>query len=871
VKVEIVTRKDRTRAIEIGAPGSGVTFTDDPVEVRSETDGAFDHVLQSSATVRLMSRSLLSELFCPSCMDAVVNIRKNGEIVFAGYVEPQTYSQGFNEVFDEIEINCIDALSALQHMRYKGIGGAGRSYESVKAEAGNVTLLGIIAQAMSAFGGLDLSGESAPGVRFDGSRLMRAGGEPGDVFSGISVPELLFLGDSEDDVWQMRDVLEEAMRYLCLHIRQEGTRFDVFSRDTLKSGSNIQWHALHGAPSLVGGDKKIVDISRRNCADTDTKLSMGEVYNRISLTCDLMALENLVESPLDSDSFKSPYSNKQKYLTEYISEGDGKTAYRAFVDITGGNVTDYTEAKVRDWFMQVQDAMSWRFFGDGGKDLMSLYCRQNPNRDQHALPFAMREKPGASLMAFGVVDRNVGTSDNSLVSKVDMTTSLVVSVNGNGKDTPGEAYPTEASLLANSPCAEYVGNTSGGVFSPSDDDTTNYIVLSGKIALNPLVAVSCRYDERPGNNPDPVWWPLHYFPVASKNNTQGRYYTQQWWKADSPTSPPQEESAVEGLLPMVGGSPDEYEFAFSAIGDGTDTVSKVGVLACMLVIGDKCVVETGTQGRPSDFQWREYKPREECADDDEYYAQCFTIGFDPKIGDKLIGPEYDIQNNIDYTMGIDAEGTAIPVKKSDRLSGKVRFMVLGPVNTIWGDITRRHPTWFRHTKWTEKSVPLMAHVSSIFVNEFEIKVHSDNGLVNNTEDCNLVYVSDSGEEFVNEKDDITFRFTSALTSAERQTLGLADSVNISTPRDEATGLGLLSIFNAVTQEEGKPEQIYVDSYYKECHRPRVELTQSLFDTADNVGFFNHYRHPALPDKEFFVTGISRRMIEGDASINLKEI
>lgn len=45
----------------------------------------------------------------------------------------------------------------------------------------------------------------------------------------------------------------------------------------------------------------------------------------------------------------------------------------------------------------------------------------------------------------------------------------------------------------------------------------------------------------------------------------------------------------------------------------------------------------------TDFEWRKYKTLEECSTEDEYYQQCFTIGFDPKIGDKIVGTKFDLQ------------------------------------------------------------------------------------------------------------------------------------------------------------------------------------------------------------------------------------
>ena len=291
----------------------------------------------------------------------------------------------------------------------------------------------------------------------------------------------------------------------------------------------------------------------------------------------------------------------------------------------------------------------------------------------------------------------------------------------------------------------------------------------------------------------------------------------------------------------------------------------------MLTIGDKCLVETGTDGQITDFEWRPYKTREQCADDDEYYQQCFTIGFDPKIGDKLIGTKFDIQNNISFRLGLDAEGMAIPIKKGNRLSGQVRFMILGPVNTMWDDVTRRHRTWFRRTKWTSTSVPLLPHISSIFIDNFSMKLYSDNGLIMNLEDNDLVYMSDTKEKFVNPKDDITFRICSALTREERQELGVSETARLSTPLNTATKTGLLSIYDRNTGEQAKPEQLYVDSYYREYHKPRVLMEQKIEERSGDVGLFNLYRHPAMPGKTFFVQGLSRNLMEGYAQITLKEI
>ena len=873
ITVHIVTNNDRTKEVEIGSDSAGLYFTDDPVEIESQVNDTFDHLLKYQASIKLLTSNFIPDFFCASARDAVVNIYKDDICIFAGYIEPQAYSQDYNETYDELDLSCIDVLSALQYSKYRNIGSAGILYNLVKADAGQRTFYDIVTEMLNgAASTLDIVGGHSLYYYYDGSKAVDSNAANHyNIFSKLSISELLFLGDKEDDTWQQDEVIEEILRYLNLHIVQDGFTFYIFDWATVKGSSDISWTALNDTTKTATTSRGTTTIETALAADTDTTISVGEVFNQLLLTCKIESVESVIESPLDDDLLVSPYGNKQKYMTEYASDGEGVSAINAFEAMVKGNSTDYDGGTVTNWYLQVMNNKQWAFPINGGAtNFIDLYAQNNEN--QQVLPNLLRTMPGASIFALGKVAMKTDKNDNSPTSKVEMTNYLFVSVNGNGVDNDEtKTYPLDSDIKAHIPYAVYKGNTTGGVFSPSDDATTNYIVLSGKVILNPVMAVTDNYKilhDTQDWNSVPIWW---HKTVPSRNNGDGRYYAQQWWKATTPSATAAwDESNNNGLVPFTGDGPEEYEFKYSAIGDSTDTISKIAVLACMLVIGDKCVVETGTAGQVSDFSWKTYKTREQCASDDEYYQQCFTIGFDPKIGDKLVGTEFSLQNNISYTMGIDVEGIAISIKKSDKISGQVKFMILGPVNTTWDVITRRHPTFFRHTKWSSSTVPLLAHVSSIMLKSFEVKVYSDNGLVNNTGDNDLIYMSDTVETYVNKKDDLQMKINSALTTAECQALGVTGTVKLSTPFNVSTSDGLLTIYDYTKAAAAKPEQIYVDSYYNEYHAPRVLMEQKLMDKAGIISLFRHYYSPAL-GKEFFAQGIGRNLMGGYADLQLKEV
>lgn len=871
VAVHIVTNRDRSEEMEIGTDKAGLYFTDDPVETTSEANDTFDHLLRQSATVRLLARNYVPHFFCASCRDAVVNIHRDNSCIFAGFVEPQSYSQPFNDLYDEIELNCVDALSGLQYAKYKNVGAPGVLYNVVKAEAKQRTFYDVIMETMAGVTqGLDIVGGQAPAYLYDGSRAIDSAPDRRyTVFKNLSINELLFLGSAEDDVWQQDAVLDEMLKYLNIHIMQAGTTFYLFSWETIKKGGTIEWHDM-GTDVVKTTDSGTVKVTTRIVADTDTQISIGEVYNQLLLNCNIQKAETVVENPLDEESLTPVYDAMQLYCTELSAETkkEGEAdlgALFGFYNMTHDHETDYGAGSITKWYIRTLKNDKWSF-PRSPKPVQGL--------DQADTPNYLASIPGtcsAAIMAMGSVKVNTANDDNAPVSKVDMTPYLVVSVNGGNNDT--NVYPDENTILNRIPIAVYEGNAAGGNFSPADTDTTNYLVISGSVALNPLMLMTHTYSKLHNDwaEKDIAAMGNKYVPAKGGKS---RYYTRKYWKTANPLQDPvwDDRGADNyfGLAPFSGDGPEEYEFEYSMVGDKRDTVSKVAVLACMLVVGDKCVVEEGSDDKPSDFVWRPYKTREQCANDDEYYQQCFTIGFNPKIGDKLIGVEHDIQNNISYTLGIDAEGTAIPIRKADKVSGRVHFEILGPVHTLWNKITRRHPSFWRHTKWTQDQVPLLAHVSSIFIKQLEIKAYSDNGHIDIDEDKDLVYMSDTVESFINKKDDIEFKISSALTVDETKRTGVRNTVSLSTPVNTVTGDGVVSVYDYARGVQAKSEQLYVDSYYNEYHAPRVVMEQRLVDNEAYISPFNHFNHPAM-DKTFFVQGIGRNLMDGTALLTLKEI
>ena len=891
IKVVICTKGDNAKRVEIGNEKDGIFFTDDPVEITSQANDTFDHLLCYQASVRLLCRNFVPEFFCSSCRDAVVNILRNGECIFVGYVEPQAFSQGYNEDYDEVELTCIDCLSALSYSNYRNVGAAGVLYDALKGKAAQRTFYDIIAEILNDVGeAANYMGGGTFKIMYDGSKALSngTGDEIYNIFQNISINELLFFGDEEDDMWTQEDVLNEILKYLNLHIVQEGTTFYIFSWESIRKNSYLNLYRID-----EGSEKSIEIPTYRvgkdiEVADCDTKISIGETYNELLLTDNVTEVNDVIESPLDDDSLIAA-GNFQKYMTEYIAEGEGETAYNSmYAMTTGRKTTDWQGASQVDWFCWPKAVTNWKFYGIENGSRIDMYEKYpaDGTKQQDILNKGLTAGIGACVCAFGKIERKNGGNTSSLVTSVSMDNYLIISTMGRS------GYPSEKDILASCPVAEYTGNKSGGTFSPVDSDTINYIVISGKMILNPVMDVTDIYDNMRRNeswnhtitNPNAYW----HKTVPSRNNKDGRYYTRKYYDSEQWNQEPGDSEANKkesslSFYPYTGTGPQEHEYAYSAVGVATDTIKRVGLISCMLIIGDKCVVECnkgdknavgGTsrgEGDTDDFVWKKYKERSECASDDEYYAQSFTIGIDPELRDKIIGTEFEIRKNAPYTKGITAEGTAIPIRMSDHVSGSVQFKILGPVNAEWNEVTRRHPSFWRHTKWYQDSHLLLQEINSIMLKEFKIEVVSDNGKIGAVSDeKDIVYKSDTGESFVNRKDDLEFRFTTALTSKECKALGVNNAVKLSSPQNEATKNALADIYDRNQNLTDKPEKLYVDAYWQEWHEPRVVMTQNVIEPKKGLSFASIFSVPVI-GKRFYVQGIDRNLTEGTAVVTMREL
>lgn len=884
-EVIITTDGNVGQTVTIG--GNIVKFAANPVEINETLDDTFETIIRKSATINLVTKQYLGNLlFANNARSTDVEITVDDEIVFSGYVDPNTYNQPFTAPLDEFEINCIDKLSTLQYYNYKNA--TPNNFASIKEAANNVTFKSLLDDA--------LNGLEFEEILYDKSKGLTSSSLT-SVFNDITVSELKIIGDEIDDIWTKEQVLNEVLKYLNLHVKQEGNTLYIFDWQTIKQ-KKTSWLNLNTNTNKTISASTVA-LKNTMHSDRNTSISIDDVYNQIVLTCDVDEQSTVVESPLEKDTITSLYNGKQLYMTEYISEGSGDSARDAFQHLVRGEATTYEHAKEIDWYMQAMTNPNWKFYYDSTNIIESLSERSgNKYINQWKLAKYLKEHSCVPyIFRFGSVEHQASATDNSPTSKIDMKDYLYISVNGNENDTESGHTPSDNTIYQHRNMCEFIGNQAGGSFSPTDDSTINYLVFSGKILLQPITYESGHDVADRNNNYEIIrvngahksegktaqvphydstsWIPNNL--VKSMNNSEGRYYTRKFYNIVNPNDPtkPYSTGTAPYLQPWTKDkSAAGYEYNYSAAGDGTDKFSKLPILECELIIGNKRLIETNIdEYGNSTFEWVElgHEPTE-TIDGVTYTITTFSLGVNPKIGDKIIGTEFDIQNTIDYTMNLDAEGTAIPITKDDKVSGSVIFRILGVINLTWDNITRRHPSFWRHTKWSSNTKFVLAHTENIIIEDFECKVMTDNGKNETFGDSDLIYMSDETDNYINKKDDIDFKFITQLSSQECLEKGLPQSVNLNSVINTNTELPLTGIYNTfetdASYKTAKAEEHYVNQYYLEYCQPKIKMETQLH--SEHCKWNNIYSSSVL-SKNFFVLSKSDNLRECTSNIILKEI
>ena len=666
----------------------------------------------------------------------------------------------------------------------------------------------------------------------------------------------------------------------------------------------------------------------------DSNISIDDVYNKISATCEIDNDTDFLKSPLDSSELYNVYPAPEKYMTEYIAprNGEGRRARDRFIKLMLYNKSEaYTDddkmqSKWVDWWFAVRKSKNWKFYYKNDQNVVRdtydyLETDSSGNKiNQWKFPLYLQwNRFFSGIVSFGHGEPITLFNQTNQQNITSFTDYIAINISGN----PENNTPNSTDLQNSQMSIEYTNNKMYN-YTPVDNNVTNYLIFSGKMELTPwqqktgqgnvgsmMTADSTDLDRylywRQGisfescenyikNN---ARYPANYssdmgddagnhstikgmeVPGGSESDRDEQYYQQLFYCNEYGSETPTVDKTRVLLSPPIDGGKYYKKLKYGVSRTSyykQDEIPYVPIIECELKIGDKYWVEyekknPNTGKNEIKYGWfdAEHLPTYvDSVSNENLKKHTFSLGFNPQKDEYIIGEPHDIYNNITTDMMLSGTGTAIPIKKTDNLSGTLSFKILGPVNIVWDDGIRRHPTWFREEHLTSNPIRILPHVQTLFIESFDIKFESDNGKIKDQNiNDDLVYESDETKQYINKKDDITFDINTALTSDEAYHYNVDITTNRNNVLDN-NNQPILAITDRNTNETDKPEKIYVDAYYNEYNSPKLIFDTTIQDDPLVVNMFYKYAIGYM-NKTFAPVFINRNLAMNSATIKMKEI
>lgn len=851
-----------------------ILFSMDPVHITTDYSDTFAHNIVKSASVNLITNFNLRDLvLANNNNDVNMVITCGNTVIFDGYVEPLCFSEPYARFWNEIEITANDKLASAQYVKYPQVVLERLNEMMSFLDATEGGIIDAIAEEIGLT--VDTSGLN------NGDTASEHSTEILQAMQTTKISNTIFAGESPDDWMTCFDVLESVGRYWGIWFMQVG--------NTLRL---LDWHNETRTAISSGGT-----LSKKDFIDDSTSISTADAYTQIKLSCDIEGSDSIVEF---GDDLTSPYKHYVKYMEELVAEGNGSTAAGLFKELilsdeTGENTKQPTESYKYKNFCWVKESNLWDFGPNGYTSLI------DSGMTQQGILHWLWQNPGkGAFVAFGRTDKQ-SAKDNSPINSLELQDSLIISICGH--DTPDYDHDMQALFAANSPICSFTGSSKQ--FTPVDSDTTNYLIISGKVFLNKMYGktgevMHYNYDRsgKSGFDYDQCYGTLYadycndyealYELVsAPKNkygvskwdrvsyhngvprigsNDYGCFYTQRFYDGPSGGETESTNKCLVGDLKQNKYQQTwKYEYSWiEGQGKKIDNTSKIPILVCELKIGDKYCVERIDKANGAgwgEFEWMTEEEINELPQINGESWKYLTIGFNPKLDDYILGTNYDIQNTIWYYDDVDGTGTAIPIKYSDNLAGEVKFTIKQPTFSYWGADPDLKGI-IAYILWRQGIIgqyPILEKLESIILSDFKIELTSNKGhILNNTEANDLVYVSDENDNYVDSYEDDT-KIATMITSAEAAAWGtelvISDSHVSNTDNTPFFGFGYDSgevdgegnaIINYI-----KPEQLYVNNYYLEYSTAR-----QIVETGIKLKDIDWLQ---TPDKYMFKFGF----LEGD--------
>ena len=283
-EVELITNGSttQTRTIDLGVSPFVTTM-----DVSDEN--IYKPAKYQSATVKVVTSGETDYLFdvysaTPNGTKVTLKDVTRNNVMWVGYTVPVVYQNGYSEIHEELEIECIDGLSILQYYKYS------------TDKKGIVSFIDIVNKILTKCGCYK--------TLYVSNNVYR-GSTP--ILNDLYISEQNFFDEkssteTDDDVaWTCQEVLEEICKYLGFVCVADGESVWLLDYDDVKQDLRNVYHryTIGSTAYTEVTARDHVEIEGEAFRGGDNTLSLDNVYNKVSVKDSFYTFDSVIPSLYD--------------------------------------------------------------------------------------------------------------------------------------------------------------------------------------------------------------------------------------------------------------------------------------------------------------------------------------------------------------------------------------------------------------------------------------------------------------------------------------------------------------------------------------------------------------------------------------------
>jgi hypothetical protein len=310
---------------------SELLFSDDPftIDVNSN-DIIYEPLKLSNATCRIVTDSYNFNLYSPTAQGSKMVLKDvdNSKIVWTGYLTANMFNMGFEQKYETIELEAIDALSTLDNYKYEPV-----DLTTKKIKSFEDIIIHII-QKSNCYTKIYINEND-----------FITGFEDQKIIDKLLIAEQNFFSDDNEPM-TYKEVLTEILQFLNYTIVALGDELYILNYDYIKGGF-INYHYYSTTNNWLNYTNGYTTLNHQyNVTSSSFKangasIELAEVYNQVAIKTDVYTNASLIPEFFVDDnltnitkltggttnwfsSIPKTYGNKN-YVFKYLKNDNYKT------------------------------------------------------------------------------------------------------------------------------------------------------------------------------------------------------------------------------------------------------------------------------------------------------------------------------------------------------------------------------------------------------------------------------------------------------------------------------------------------------------------------------------------------------------------